>query len=61
MIKPKLIRFTKETVNFSLDKNKDGSIDYHEFADELGVHIQHVSSKGMTTEMKSSYTPISER
>ncbi|KAL5272379.1 hypothetical protein ACHWQZ_G000546 [Mnemiopsis leidyi] len=44
-----------------LDKNKDGSIDYHEFADELGVHIQHVSSKGMTTEMKSSYTPISER
>ncbi|XP_063691751.1 uncharacterized protein LOC134824031 [Bolinopsis microptera] len=44
-----------------LDKNKDGSIDYNEFADELGVHIQHVSSKGMTTVMKSSYTPINER
>jgi len=44
-----------------LDKNKDGSIDYHEFADELGVHIQHVSSKGMATVMKSDYTPINER
>ena len=49
------------SLHFSLDKNKDGSIDYHEFADELGVHIQHVSSKGMTTVMKSDYTPINER
>ena len=46
---------------FRLDKNGDGSIDYNEFADELGIHITHVNEKGMTTVMKSDYTPIGER
>lgn len=45
----------------TLDKNKDGSIDYHEFADELGIHIQTVTSKGMMSVMHSDYTPINER
>ena len=45
----------------SLDKNRDGSIDYHEFADELGIHIQNVSKKGMASVMQSDYTPINER
>ena len=45
-----------------LDKNGDGSIDYNEFADELGIHITHISNKGpLTTVMKSDYTPIHER
>jgi len=44
-----------------LDKNGDGSIDYNEFADELGIHITNVTNKGMATVMKSDYTPINER
>ena len=44
-----------------LDKNKDGSIDYTEFADELGFHIQTVSNKGMTSVMQSDYSPLKER